>query len=93
LVSKSWHCRRRIGAFSLADGPMIRKLVSIISIVLGLMLAVLGYENAFGLVGCASGSYFCIRTYTYDVLAVLIGSIVVLIGAIRLSRAFFHSHP
>ena len=72
---------------------MIRKLVSIISIVLGLMLAVLGYENALGLVGCASGSYFCIRAYTYDVLAVLIGSIVVLIGAIRLSRAFFHSHP
>ncbi len=72
---------------------MIRKLVSLILIGLGLMLAVLVYENALGLVGCASDSYFCIRAYTYDVLAVLIGSIVVLIGAIRPSRTFFHSDP
>ncbi len=67
---------------------MSRAFVSVALFILGMVLAILGYEKRFTFIGCPPGSSLCIYVYTLDYLAILIGGIAMLLGAIGMMRKF-----
>lgn len=62
-----------------------KKLVSVALFVLGAVLNPLGLDNEFTFNGCGPGASLCVRVYSLDLSAILIGAITIGVG-IRLIR-------
>ena len=79
----------------LMSGKRTPPIWSIILIAFGLALGVLGFEGVFTFAGCGPGPgpSLCIRVYSLDLAAFLMGAACVLIGIFRLARRFRDLQP
>jgi len=54
------------------------------------VLVLLGYEDTFGFTGCGPGVISCIRVYSLDLLAAILGIVAIAAGIFMLARSRRH---
>src|SRR2546428_119606 len=62
------------------------RLIALTLIIIGLVLVLLGYGGAFTFANCGPQSFSCVRIYTWDLFAALIGVAAILAGPSMLFR-------
>ena len=63
-----------------------RKLLAWGLLIVGLVLVFLGYEDTFGFIGCGPGAVSCIRVYSLDIIAAIMGLVAILTGIFMMTR-------
>ncbi len=76
---------------SLAGSFRLEKSTAVLLIVSGLVLVFLGYTGTFTLIGCGPGPS-CIRIVIWNFLAIVLGLIAMVVGALSLIRTNSNVH-
>ncbi len=69
------------------------KFTAVLLLILGFVLAFLGYEEKFTLIGCGPGWISCIRVSLWNFVAIFTGLVAMGIGAFVLIRQPLRPHP